>query len=206
MLGAIAQVTRRVQLGPLVTPLSRRRPWVVAKHLATLDHLSGGRVVFGAGLGAPAGRDFADLGDEADPRLRAAMLDEGLALLDALLRGPVRHAGAHYVVDAHLRPGPVQRPRPRFWVAAVVPNRRPLARARRWDGVVPIGPAALVTPEGIAAYVGADLPIDWDVVAPWPDGVPAAEYADAGATWLVHWPTVADDWTQTLRRRIRRGP
>jgi alkanesulfonate monooxygenase SsuD/methylene tetrahydromethanopterin reductase-like flavin-dependent oxidoreductase (luciferase family) len=42
LLGAIAQATERMLLGTMVTPLSRRRPWVVAKHLVTLDHLSGG--------------------------------------------------------------------------------------------------------------------------------------------------------------------
>jgi alkanesulfonate monooxygenase SsuD/methylene tetrahydromethanopterin reductase-like flavin-dependent oxidoreductase (luciferase family) len=206
MLGAIAQVTERVRLGTMVTPLSRRRPWVVAKHLATLDRLSAGRVVFGVGLGAPPDRDFADLGDEGDPRRRAAMLDEGLDLLDGLLRGPVRHAGQHYTVTAHLEPAPVQRPRPRFWVAAVVPHRRPLARARRWDGIVPIGPADLVSPEAIGDYLGDDLPDGWDVVLPWSPGVPAAEYADAGATWLVESPRPDGDWVEELRGRLRRGP
>ena len=53
LLGAIAQETERMLLGTMVTPLSRRRPWVVAKHLVTLDHLSGGRAVLGVGLGEP---------------------------------------------------------------------------------------------------------------------------------------------------------
>ena len=205
ILGAIAQVTQRVRLGTLVTPLSRRRPGVVAKHLATLDHLSGGRVVFGAGLGAPADRDFADLGDEADPRMRASMLDEGLDLLDALLSGPTTHAGTHYTVQAHLQPAPVQRPRPPFWIAAVVPHRRPLARARRWDGIVPIGPDELVAPEAVSGYLG-EVRKGWDVVLPWSAGVPADEYADAGATWLVEWPHPDGGWVEDLRLRIRRGP
>src|SRR5690606_8440091 len=45
LLGAIAARTERVRLGTLITPLARRRPWVVAKHLTTLDHLTGGRAV-----------------------------------------------------------------------------------------------------------------------------------------------------------------
>src|SRR5690606_39452864 len=69
-LGAMAQVTERVLLGTLVTPLSRRRPYVVAKQLVTLDHLSGGRAVLGVGLGEPTDRDFADLGEESDRKVR----------------------------------------------------------------------------------------------------------------------------------------
>ena len=89
LLGALAQATERMLLGTMVTPLSRRRPWVVAKHLVTLDHLSGGRAVLGVGLGEPPGHDFAELGDEADPKTRAAMLDEALAIIDGLVAGRV---------------------------------------------------------------------------------------------------------------------
>lgn len=88
MLGALAAVTERVRLGTMVTPLSRRRPYAVAKQVATLDQLSAGRAVLGVGLGEPPDRDFSDLGEEADPRVRAAMLDESLDVIDQLLRGP----------------------------------------------------------------------------------------------------------------------
>src|SRR6476646_10867552 len=81
LLGAIAQETERVRLGTMVTPLSRRRPQVVAKHLTTLDHLSGGR----AGLGDPPDLDFSDFGDEASYRVRAEITDEALAVLGGLL-------------------------------------------------------------------------------------------------------------------------
>lgn len=210
VLGAMASVTGRVRLGTLVTPLSRRRPHVLAKQLVTLDHLSGGRAVLGVGLGEPPDRDFADLGDEADPRVRAGMLDESLEVIDGLLRGPLSHHGAHYDVDADFLPRPVQRPRPPVWVAGVVPNRRPLARARRWDGVVPIGSGADCTPDELAAYLASDgrpTPQDWDVVAHWRDGVPADEYADAGATWLIRsgWPA-RDGWERALTDTVARGP
>src|SRR5690625_915801 len=76
LLGGMAQVTDRVRLGTIVTPLSRRRPSVMAKQIVTLDHLSGGRAVLGVGLGEPRDRDFADLGEEADPRGRATMRSE----------------------------------------------------------------------------------------------------------------------------------
>jgi alkanesulfonate monooxygenase SsuD/methylene tetrahydromethanopterin reductase-like flavin-dependent oxidoreductase (luciferase family) len=186
LLGAIAQETERVVIGTLVTPLSRRRPWVVAKHLVTLDHLSNGRVAFGVGLGEPPEGDFGAFGDESHPRVRAAILDEGLDVLDQLLRtGHASHQGDHFEVDADIRPRPVQIPRPPIWVAGVVPHQRPLRRARSWDGVVPIGPEELLTPQALADYLGGAPPAGWDVVAPRADGVPASEYSQAGATWLI---------------------
>lgn len=207
LLGAMATRTERVRLGTLVTPLARRRPWVVAKHLATLDHLSGGRAVLGVGLGEPADADFAAFGDPGDARERAARLDEGLDVLDGLLRGPVDHRGRYFTVTSELRPRPVQRPRPPVWVAAVAPHRRPLARARRWDGVVPLVAFEPPSPDELTSYLdGVEAPAGWDVVAMWAPGVPADEYASAGATWLVEgcWPV--GDWVTELRARIGAGP
>lgn len=207
LLGAMAQATSRVRLGTLVTPLARRRPWVVARHLVTLDHLSAGRATLGVGLGEPADADFAAFGDPADPRERAVLLDEGLAVLDGLLRGPVAHRGPRFHVDAELRPRPVQAPRPPIWVAGVAPHRRPLARALRFDGIVPIGRRDLLTPDQLDEYLaGVERPDGWDVVANWAPGVAAADYAAVGATWLVDgvWPT--GDWVADLRARIDAGP
>lgn len=208
LLGAIVQATERVRVGTLVTPLSRRRVHVIAKHLLTLDHLSGGRVTFGVGLGEPPDADFAAFGDEPDPRVRAAILDEKLEVLDGLLRGDhVDFDGTHVTTHARLRPGPVQSPRPPIWVAGIVPNQRPLRRARRWDGVYPIGSRDLVTPDALATYLGGETAPGWDVVASGADGVPAGEYADVGVTWLVTsaWPT-DDDWVEDLRASVRKGP
>ena len=210
LLGAIAQVTERVLIGTLVTPLSRRRPVVVAKHLTTLDHLSGGgRTMFSVGLGEPPVEDFSAFGDESDPRTRGVMLDEALAVLDGLLRGgPFSYEGKHYKADADLRPGPVTRPRPPIWVAGVVPNQRPLRRAAHWDGVVPIGRRDLLRPQELADYLalGGERRPGWDVVSPWAPGVPAAEYAAAGATWLFESARPIDDWVEEFHSRLRRGP
>lgn len=210
LLGAVAHVTDHVRIGTMVTPLSRRRPYAVAKQLTTLDHLSRGRAVLGVGLGEPVDRDFADLGEEADRRVRAVMLDEALEVVDGLMRGSVDHTGEHYQVRADLRPRPVQRPRPPVWVAGVAPHRRPLARARRWDGIVPIGSGEHLTPEGLAAYLALDgeqAREGWDVVVHHRQGVPPGEYADAGATWLVRsvFPAV-DGWEEELDDLVRSAP
>ena len=209
LLGALATATERALLGTMVTPLSRRRPWVLAKQVTSLDHLSGGRAVLGVGLGEPDDLDFSDLGDEADPRVRGAMTDESLAVIDQMWQGPMEHAGDHYKVKGDFFPRPVQRPRPPVWVAGVTPNRRPLRRARQWDGVVPIAPAGQVTtPQDLVDYLDlvpaeANQSEHWDVVAAWAPGVPAQEYADAGATWLVAsvLPT-RQGWVDELRRTI----
>lgn len=210
VLGAIAARTTRMQLGTMVTPLSRRRPHVIAKQLVTLDHLSAGRAVLGVGLGEPEDLDFSDLGDEADARTRAAMLDEALEVIDGLMRGPVDHRGEHYRVKADFQPLPVQRPRPPIWVAGVVPNRRPLARARRWDGVVPIGGASFCSPEDLATYLASDgVPNaeGWEIVAADVPGARPQEFADAGATWLISstWPP-NEGWERELTDRIAAGP
>jgi alkanesulfonate monooxygenase SsuD/methylene tetrahydromethanopterin reductase-like flavin-dependent oxidoreductase (luciferase family) len=208
LLGAMAAGTERVQLGTMVTPLSRRRPWVVAKHVTTLDHLSGGRAVLGVGLGAPADAEFAAFGDVAGDRERAELLDDGLALLDGLLRGgPVAHEGPAFHVDAQLRPRPVQDPRPPIWVAGIAPHRKPLERALRWDGLVPLGPNGLMRPDEVEAYVGGiDRPADWDLVVSGAPGVPADEYAGVGTTWLISstWPD--SGWVEDFHPRLRQGP
>jgi alkanesulfonate monooxygenase SsuD/methylene tetrahydromethanopterin reductase-like flavin-dependent oxidoreductase (luciferase family) len=207
VLGAIAQATERVLLGTLVTPLARRRPWVVAREMITLDHLSGGRAVLGVGLGEPADADFEAFGDPGDARVRAAILDEGLTLIDGLFRGPVSHRGEHFSVETELLPRPVQRPRPPVWVAAVAPHRRPMARALRWDGVVPIALDRLLMPDEIATYLPPDgRPAGWEVVVNAAPGVPWDDYAAVGATWVVegNWPE--GDWVADLRRCIAAGP
>jgi alkanesulfonate monooxygenase SsuD/methylene tetrahydromethanopterin reductase-like flavin-dependent oxidoreductase (luciferase family) len=207
LLGAIAQVTERIRLGTMVTPLSRRRPQVVAKHLTTLDLLSGGRATLGVGLGDPADLDFGDFGDETDPRTKAAMLDESLDVLAGLTGdGRGDHRGDHPTVPATVRPLPVQRPRIPVWVAGRFPHTRPLARAKRWDGYVPIS-RELLSPDQLAAYVGPHPHDGWDLVAQWTPGFTPDEFAAAGATWLIRsvWPHEAG-WLDELTDMVRTGP
>ena len=112
-LAAIATATASIRLGPMVTPLARRRPVKVARETATLDRLSGGRLTLGVGLGGNEfGDEYAMTGEERDERRRARMLDECLEILSAAWSGePVHHHGEHYTVDGmRFLPRPVQRP------------------------------------------------------------------------------------------------
>ena len=66
LLTAAALATSRLRLGTLVTPVARRRPEQLARQVAMLDALSGGRVIFGAGLGGPIEDEFGSFGDTTD--------------------------------------------------------------------------------------------------------------------------------------------
>jgi alkanesulfonate monooxygenase SsuD/methylene tetrahydromethanopterin reductase-like flavin-dependent oxidoreductase (luciferase family) len=136
--GAAAAVTTRVRLGVLINAVARRRPAQLAAETATLDVLSGGRAVFGAGLGSYPD-EWTRLGEDGDPRTRADRLDEGLAVIDALWSGTeVHHRGAGLTVDGVRMPlTPVQRPRVPVWIGGTWPARRPFRRAAKWDGVMP---------------------------------------------------------------------
>ncbi|HEX8123903.1 MAG TPA: LLM class flavin-dependent oxidoreductase [Solirubrobacteraceae bacterium] len=164
-LTAVALATERVTIGPLVTPLARRRPQKLARETITLDRLSGGRLVLGAGLGSDNHREFADFGEETDPKARAKLLDDGLATL------------ARYWDE--FAPGPVQRPRIPVWIAARWPNRRPVRRAARWDGLFPID---LPGPEALAELREE---VDGDLIVTNEAGTDPQPWAEAGATWCL---------------------
>jgi alkanesulfonate monooxygenase SsuD/methylene tetrahydromethanopterin reductase-like flavin-dependent oxidoreductase (luciferase family) len=209
-LAGIATATERITLGPLVTPLARRRPHIVAKQTVTLDQLSAGRLVLGVGLGLDgSGRELSGFGEEMDDRVRAAMLDESLAVIESLWSGEqVDFHGEHYLVDGvSFSPRPVQRPRIPIWLAARWPYQRPLLRASRWDGLFPID---LKTPEQLvstlvtvsAARGGLE---GFDVAVHAYPGEAPGPWAAAGATWwLLRFDggTTADQ----VRRVIDAGP
>jgi probable F420-dependent oxidoreductase len=150
-LAAIAGATERVLLGTAVTPVARRRPQVLANQVASLDVLSGGRVVFGAGLGGSPS-EFGKFGEPTDAKVRAAMLDEGLDVLRRLWSGEeVTHRGEHYTVDGvTLKPTPVQEHLP-IWIGGNKPASQ--RRAARWDGWLPDSaypPGAGASPEDVS--------------------------------------------------------
>jgi alkanesulfonate monooxygenase SsuD/methylene tetrahydromethanopterin reductase-like flavin-dependent oxidoreductase (luciferase family) len=172
-LSAIAAQTERVRLGPLVTPLSRRRVHKVARETVTLDHLSAGRLILGVGLGSNRNAELEPFGEVVDARERAQRLDQGLSRLTGYWAG-------------EFEPRPVQSPRIPIWVAARWPNRRPLRRAARWDGVFPIelpGPDALIELRGEIAEQRSDD--RFDVVVDLEPGTPIDPWQQAGATWIL---------------------
>jgi alkanesulfonate monooxygenase SsuD/methylene tetrahydromethanopterin reductase-like flavin-dependent oxidoreductase (luciferase family) len=138
LLAAMAMRTERIRLGAMVFAPSRRRPWKLAREAATLDILSGGRLVLPVGLGALDDHGFANVGEVTETRLRAQLLDETLAILDGLWSGePFAFEGDHYRFGAMtFRPTPVQRPRIPVWAVGAWPHARSMRRAARWDGVV----------------------------------------------------------------------
>ena len=147
-LSGIAMATQRIRIGSMITPVARRQPWQLAKQIATLDHLSGGRVVLGVGVGGPEDADFGNFGEDGSLTVLAEKLDEGLEVLHGLFGDePYAFEGKHYQVhDAVLRPKPVQTPRIPVWVGGFWPNRRPFRRAARWDGCFPVAAVDSVGP------------------------------------------------------------
>src|SRR5918994_6503479 len=152
-LAAIAGATERIRLGPMVTPLARRRPAKVARETATLDRLSDGRLTLGVGLGSDRfGGELSKTGEQLDDRRRGQMLDESLAILAAAWSGePVHHRGEHYTVDdIAFLPRPVQEPGVPVWAAGFPGNVKPIRRAARLDGFFP---ANLEHPDQLAEVV-----------------------------------------------------
>ncbi len=217
LLTAIALSTDRVRIGTMVTPLARRRPWKVARETVTIDHLSEGRLILGVGLGYPPDLEFAALGEDPDDRTRAAKLDEGLAVLTGLWNGePFSFEGVHYTIDeTQFLPTPLQQPRIPIWVAQMWPYRRPLRRAARWDGLVPMHETEMFPSHAHVADVVAEMRSHRETDEPFDVNVPVMLPADrseavdrcdrwegAGATWLQ-----VGAWTlPELRELIEAGP
>src|SRR5215218_1548829 len=215
-LAAIATSTERVRLGPMVTPLARRRPVKVAKETATLDRLSAGRLTLGVGLGSDRfGGEFSITGEELDDRRRARMLDEALEILEAAWSGRlVRHRGKHYTVDAmRFLPRPVQRPGVPIWVAGYYGKSRRRRRAARYQGRSPVGreepdQCAETAAElrHLRGQTGTDPAAPFDIAVELEPGSDPAPFAAAGATWgLVAFPSDPVSVDQ-VRGVIRNGP
>jgi alkanesulfonate monooxygenase SsuD/methylene tetrahydromethanopterin reductase-like flavin-dependent oxidoreductase (luciferase family) len=166
-MAAVAAATERLLIGPLITPPARRRIHKLARESATLDLLSGGRFVFGAGLGSDNSGEFSKFGEEADPRARAQLLDDGLAELQRYWDGAFLPKPAHRIP---------------IWLAARWPNRRPVRRAARFDGIFPID---LPGPEALAELAAEVPPPPFDIVVTNPVDADAEPWAQAGATWCL---------------------
>ena len=117
-LAAIALNTERVHIGTLLTAVTRRRPWKLARETVTLDHLSKGRLILTVGLGSVDCGEFAKVNEITDRKACAQRLDEGLEILTGLWSGqPFSYRGEYYQVrDMTCLPPPAQVPRIPIWV------------------------------------------------------------------------------------------
>jgi alkanesulfonate monooxygenase SsuD/methylene tetrahydromethanopterin reductase-like flavin-dependent oxidoreductase (luciferase family) len=225
-LAAMAMTTTDVRLGTEVTPLSRRRPWKLARELTTLDHLSSGRIVLGVGLGDTNDPGFEGAGEATEVTTRAQMVDESLQILDGLCTGePFSFSGRHYRLEEMIfRPTPVQKPRWPIWIGGGWPNPGVKRRALRWDGICAYMEMGTFdewqdqTPEYVAeirelviaergSAEGYDIITggrtrgeDWDA-----DREVIARLDQAGATWWVEY-IQADEDLAAHREKVARGP
>lgn len=216
-LAAIASVTETIRLGTWITPVPRRQPWQLARDLATLDQLSGGRVLLGAGLGRRP--DYERFGGTWDLPSLGRRADEALHVVDALWQGePLTFDGEFYRLDrAVVLPVPQQRPRIPILIGGLWPNRAFIRRGARWDGIIPhlpgdgVLPADGIDPERhlrdlIDAYRAAtDSPGEIVVLDASPQvGPHFPEVArELGVTWLT--AKRKGEWTLDLDL-VREGP
>jgi alkanesulfonate monooxygenase SsuD/methylene tetrahydromethanopterin reductase-like flavin-dependent oxidoreductase (luciferase family) len=211
-LAAVAAATERVRLGPMVTPLARRRPAKVARETASLDVLCAGRLTLGVGLGIDRfGSELSATGEQLDDRMRGRMLDEALDILTAAWSGePVHHRGEHYTVDGiRFLPRPVQRPGVPVWVAGFPGSSRPVRRAAQYDGFFPVN---LKHPDQLAEIAATITSLRQDPIAPYdiavalPPGTDPAPYARAGATWWLTEFEPDGASLEVVRGVLRDGP
>jgi alkanesulfonate monooxygenase SsuD/methylene tetrahydromethanopterin reductase-like flavin-dependent oxidoreductase (luciferase family) len=217
-LSAIAANTKHIRIGTAVTPLARRRPWVVARQSASLDHLSGGRLILGVGLGNPPDTEFERFGESSNSKIRAEKLDEGLDILVGLWSGKAfSYQGRHYQIQETIfLPPSKQLPRIPIWVGGFWPNQSPFRRAARWDGVIPAKMGSPVTPKDLRDILAivrnqrtSRAPFDAAVIhrgTKTCDSKNIQPYVDAGLTW---WLESMYRWCNSprhMRARIREGP
>ncbi len=199
-LAAIALRTNSIRLGTLITPLPRRHPWNVARETVSLDHLSGGRLVFGAGLGGGY-YDFAALGEASDLKTLAGMLDEGLQVLTGFWSGePFYFEGTYY----HIREAQFLPVFPQGYdlpLTGMLSPQEVEALLRFLKEQPGYTPSIEIVHGGIST--GQDASRDADLVA---------SYARVGITWWIEKivPERWGSWTEwpleAMSQRIRLGP
>jgi len=222
---AIAAVTDHIRLGPMVTPLARRRPWKVARETVTLDHLSRGRLILGVGLGMRSKAEFEPFGDQGDPKIRGEMLDESLVVINNFWVGEeFSFSGKHYQLkDVRFLPRPYQSPRIPIWVAGTWPNKKPFRRAAAWDGAFP-----MMANQGLSEMMPLNmfreviaytkkthhLMEDFDFIhlgissgASFSEDLKIVkDYQQAGMTWWLENLNPVRGSLAKMRKRIRSGP
>ena len=153
-LNFLAGCTQKIRLGTHVLILPYRNPVVTAKMLSTLDVLSGGRVILGAGVGWME-EEFQALGLDTYAQ-RGAVTDEYIQLFKELwTKDEPEFQGEHYQLSGMgFMPKPVQKPHPPIWIGG---HTNPAIRraAEYGDGWMPIGlrPPAILEPEELAEKI-----------------------------------------------------
>ena len=220
-LAAVAVQTARVRLGVILTPLPWRRPWIIAREIASLDRLSEGGAVLPVGLGAPyegaIERGCISVGEPVDRRVRAERLDEGLEIVARLWsEQKVTYHGKHYELEEFgLGTRPVQEPRVPIWVVGAWPRPKSMQRALRYDGLLVAG--RVETPNDlreVREYVQAhrqdvgSYELVYEGRTPGDDPARAIvrPWAEAGATWWMEAMWGAPNSEADVLERIRQGP
>lgn len=226
-LAAIAMQTKQIRLGTQVTPLTRRRPWKLARETVTIDHLSNGRLILGVGLGdtgESVGSDvsFSHFNEIRHAKERSQMLEEALAVLVGLWSGESFHYEGQYyqVKEITFLPRPVQSPRIPIWVGGGFPLRGPTQRAARWDGAClykhkthTLMPEDIHTLRDIvqgqrSSLAGYDIAVggsprrtDWEEEREY-----IRSLDEAGVTWWTEYIPPDSGTVETVRDLIKRGP
>ncbi len=223
VLAVMAVRTKHVRLGTMLSPISRRRPWKLARETVTLDHLSNGRLILPVGLGAAKDdAGFYKVGEAMDLKTRAKLLDESLDILTGLWSGQrFSYSGEHYhIQDMMLLPPPVQSPRIPIWVVGAWPYKKSMQRVLRWDGILPQKTdGTAMTPadiQAIKAFVDEHrtLKTPFDIVldaeTPGNDHERAISivrpWAEAGVTWWLESMWQSHITLDDIRTRIKQGP
>ncbi len=220
VMAAVAAKTEEIMIGPMVTPIPRRRPSKLARETASLDHLSNGRLIMGVGLGG-ASQEFDHFGETSDSKVRAKMLDEGLEVLTGLWSGePFSFEGEYYQQkEVTFLPKPIQKKIP-IWVAGTWPKKAPFKRAARYDGVFPLAEGedglsiegyretlSIIEKER-GNLMNYDIVVSGDTTGDdkKADSEKIQLCADAGMTW---WLEYLIDWGKTpkdMMKRVKQGP
>ena len=218
ILSAVAVKTKRIKLGTTITPLARRRPWIVAKQVSTLDCLSKGRMILGVGLGIDA--DFSNFGENTDRLIRSEKLDESLHILKGLWGNkPFSFKGKFFnIKEVEFFPKPFQDKIP-IWVGGTWPIKKPFQRAAQYDGVFPLAPGEeSLSPNDykeIIKYIKQfRSSLDsYDIIKSiYSTGIKEEDgwindYLNIGITWFVEaiWPG-RDSSLDNIKKIISRGP
>lgn len=207
-MAAMATATTTIRLGPLVTPPVRRRPIKLAREILTLDLLSRGRLTVGLGLGVDTSGELSRFGEITDPRTRGVILDESAVILAGLLEGEtVSFFGDHHTVDSvTLCPRPAQRPRPPMWFASRGDAQKPVRRASRYEGLVPIEVDEAQFATCVDTVMAERGTLDgFDIAVGTKPGHEVPAFTKDVATWALHaFPAVVDQ--NELERVIEAGP